>query len=183
MLRYLSSTTRHIKMGNFKLPDRWEDYSNVGSVIEGTKFVAFKVPLSYHTEWNLTELKKSVPELSGIIDLTNTKKYYKAKSCEDLGIKYKKIFVPGHVVPTKSIVREFYDAVTDMTTGTDESGLIGVHCTHGLNRTGYMVCRYMIEKDGVEPDTAITAFNTARGHNQDRQNYLQHLKSKAWDNE
>ena len=25
--------------------------------------------------------------------------------------------------------------------GTEE-GLIGVHCTHGLNRTGYLICRY-----------------------------------------
>ena len=23
-----------------------------------------------------------------------------------------------------------------------EVGLIGVHCTHGLNRTGYLICRY-----------------------------------------
>ena len=27
------------------VPDRWEDYSNIGSVIEGTRFLAFKVPL------------------------------------------------------------------------------------------------------------------------------------------
>ena len=27
------------------VPDRWEDYSNVGSVVEGTRFLAFKVPL------------------------------------------------------------------------------------------------------------------------------------------
>ena len=27
-----------------------------------------------------------------------------------------------------------------------ENGLIGVHCLHGLNRTGYMICRYLIEK-------------------------------------
>ena len=27
------------------VPDRWEDYSNAGSVVEGTRFLAFKVPL------------------------------------------------------------------------------------------------------------------------------------------
>ena len=27
------------------VPDRWEDYSNIGSVVEGTRFLAFKVPL------------------------------------------------------------------------------------------------------------------------------------------
>ena len=34
-------------------------------------------------------------------------------------------------------------------------GVIGVHCTHGVNRTGYMVCRYMISKLGFAPDQAI----------------------------
>ena len=27
------------------VPDRWEDYSNIGNVVEGTRFLAFKVPL------------------------------------------------------------------------------------------------------------------------------------------
>ena len=44
--------------------------------------------------------------------------------------------------------------------------LVGVHCTHGLNRTGYLVCRYMIQELGVEPEEAIAAFDTARGHSQ-----------------
>ena len=26
-------------------------------------------------------------------------------------------------------------------------GLIGVHCTHGLNRTGYLVCRLVLSID------------------------------------
>ena len=46
-----------------------------------------------------------------------------------------------------------------------------------------MVCRYMIEKLDMSPDEAITLFNTARGHEQERENYLQHLRSRAWDNE
>ena len=27
------------------VPDRWEDYSNIGTLVEGTSFLAFKVPL------------------------------------------------------------------------------------------------------------------------------------------
>ena len=34
-------------------------------------------------------------------------------------------------------------------------GLIGVHCTHGVNRTGYLVCRYLIERLQWNPDEAI----------------------------
>ena len=33
--------------------------------------------------------------------------------------------------------------------------LIGVHCTHGVNRTGYLICRYLIQKLKWDPDVAI----------------------------
>lgn len=33
--------------------------------------------------------------------------------------------------------------------------LIGVHCTHGLNRTGYLICRYLIDVDEMDPEEAI----------------------------
>lgn len=33
--------------------------------------------------------------------------------------------------------------------------LIGVHCTHGLNRSGFIVCRYMIEEMKMPPLEAI----------------------------
>ena len=38
--------------------------------------------------------------------------------------------------------------------------MIGVHCTHGVNRTGYMVCCYMISKLGFAPDQAIAGETT-----------------------
>ena len=85
------------------------------------------------------------------------------------------------MVPNKQIVEEFFSAVSECP--EPESSLIGVHCTHGLNRTGYLVCRWMMEKAGLEPDTAITAFNTARGHEQERGNYLEHLRTKGWETE
>ena len=46
-----------------------------------------------------------------------------------------------------------------------------------------MVCRYMIERLHMSPDEAITLFNTGRGHQQKRDNYLQHLRSRGWDKE
>ena len=45
-LKWSLDTSRD-KMGKREggVPDRWEDYSNAGSVVEGTRFLAFKVPL------------------------------------------------------------------------------------------------------------------------------------------
>lgn len=33
--------------------------------------------------------------------------------------------------------------------------LVGIHCTHGVNRTGYLVSRFLIEWLGYEPEKAI----------------------------
>ncbi|KAF4531455.1 hypothetical protein B566_EDAN004226 [Ephemera danica] len=58
-------------------------------------------------------------------------------------------------------------------------GLIGVHCTHGVNRTGFLICKYMIAKLGFKPQDAIKAFGDARGHHIERAAYIQSLGIKA----
>lgn len=37
--------------------------------------------------------------------------------------------------------------------------LIGVHCTHGLNRTGYLICRYLIDRMGWSAARAIRSWS------------------------
>jgi atypical dual specificity phosphatase len=63
------------------VPDRWEDYSNMGTVVEGTQFIPFKVPLDDHLlikvkegvdKWGLEQLVEAVPQLGLVVDLTNT---------------------------------------------------------------------------------------------------------------
>lgn len=179
-------------MDNKKVPDKWEDYSKIGNVVEGTRFIAFKVPLKQSildnvskgvdNEWTVEDLKETVPSpgLGLVIDLTNTTSYYNP---QHLGwaIKHVKIATKGQEIPDETVVRKFFTDV-DAAMLKKNDMLIGVHCTHGLNRTGYLVCRYMIEKLGMEPETAIAAFDEARGHKQERQDYIQHLKNKEWEN-
>ena len=163
---------------NMGVPKGWNNFSKVGEVIEGTKFIAFKVPLSGNATWNLSTLKRNVPDLTDIIDLTDTEKYYRAADCEALGWTHTKIRATGGgQVPSQTVVESFYSAVA----GAQEDGLIGVHCTHGLNRTGYLICRYLIEKEDWDPETAIDAFNQARGHQLERENYLAHLRARGWE--
>ena len=63
------------------VPDRWEDYSNIGKVVEGTTFIPFKVPLNEVLlkqvgdgveSWGLKLLLETVPQLGLVVDLTNT---------------------------------------------------------------------------------------------------------------
>lgn len=38
----------------------------------------------------------------------------------------------------------------------------GVHCTHGYNRTGFMICCYMVEALDMDPTDALVMFSKAR---------------------
>ncbi|KAF5897944.1 RNA/RNP complex-1-interacting phosphatase-like, partial [Clarias magur] len=171
------------------IPDRWTEYKAVGKRIPGTRFVTFKVPLKQALRRHLSEsevfgpfdlldmLKKEGEELGLIIDLTYTTRYYQAQDLPDT-LHYLKIFTAGHEVPNDSTILSFKKAVKRfLHDNQDNDKLIGVHCTHGLNRTGYLVCRYLIDVDGVEPHDAIDLFNKSRGHCIERQNYLEDLKS------
>lgn len=42
--------------------------------------------------------------------------------------------------------------------------LIGIHCSDGINRSGYLVCRYLIDRLHMGSDAALDAFEKARGH-------------------
>uniref|UniRef100_A0A3P8ZKH4 Tyrosine specific protein phosphatases domain-containing protein n=1 Tax=Esox lucius TaxID=8010 RepID=A0A3P8ZKH4_ESOLU len=156
----------HKKKG---IPDRWEDYQAAGKRIPGTRFISFKVPLKQvsalcdlveHSEpfgprELMQILEKDGQELGLIIDLTFTTRYYKPEDLPD-SVFYLKIFTAGHEIPSDSTILSFKRAVCRfLRDNTDNDKLIGVHCTHGLNRTGYLVCRYLIDVDGMDPNMAV----------------------------
>ncbi|KAL8579983.1 hypothetical protein ACOMHN_054105 [Nucella lapillus] len=173
-------------------PDRWENYQPLGTPIPDTRFIAFKVPLkealcknlheneSFSPQQLIDKIQESGKRLGLIVDLTFTRKYYSADYFEKRNIQYEKIFTAGHEVPSDDIVQRFHEVVDDFSNkNTDEGVIIGVHCTHGVNRTGYMVCRYMIDRLRIDPDKAIELFGDARGHPIERENYLKDLKMRS----
>uniref|UniRef100_A0A8C8B2B6 Tyrosine specific protein phosphatases domain-containing protein n=1 Tax=Otus sunia TaxID=257818 RepID=A0A8C8B2B6_9STRI len=86
----------------------------------------------------------------------------------------------GHEIPNRHTIFQFKCIVKKfLRDNKDNDKLIGVHCTHGLNRTGYLVCRYLIDVEGMEPNTAIELFNRARGHPIERTNYIQDLRKRS----
>lgn len=164
------------------IPDRWIPYKACGKVIEGTRLVCFKVPLrkkvQAHKEikeiWDIPALLEKIPKLGAVIDLTNTARYYDPSELQAAGILHKKILMPGRIIPPEDKVTEFMDTVDEFL-GKDCEFLIGVHCTHGLNRTGYMVCRYMRDRLGIPAKDAIKKFEKARGYQIERENYIADL--------
>lgn len=187
----ISSASRrlHLTSADMKnhLPERWTEYSAVGRRIPGTRFITFKVPLKKVFDNKLaplqrfsptnliSEIEKQNEELGLVVDLTCTKRYYTPQEFPAT-VKYAKLFTAGHHVPSDDVIYEFKCIVKQfLSENTDNDKLVGVHCTHGLNRTGYLVCRYMIDVLGVVPSEAIERFNKSRGHCIERKNYLDDL--------
>ncbi|XP_047637716.1 RNA/RNP complex-1-interacting phosphatase isoform X1 [Phacochoerus africanus] len=177
------------KKGGNHIPERWKDYLPVGQRMPGTRFIAFKVPLKKSFEKKLTPEERFSPldlfnkiqeqneKLGLIIDLTYTRRYYKPEDLPET-IRYLKIYTVGHHVPDDKTIFKFKCAVDGfLKENKDNDRLIGVHCTHGLNRTGYLICRYLIDVEGMKPDDAIELFNRSRGHCIERQNYIEDLQS------
>ncbi|XP_018313628.1 cleavage and polyadenylation specificity factor subunit 6 isoform X2 [Mycetomoellerius zeteki] len=166
------------------VPDRWLEYNAFGDVIKGTKILAFKVPLKDAIARNLqpaerfttTVLLEAFPHLKYIIDLTNTCRYYDKKEFTNAGVKYEKIAIPGRKIPTMDIIKKFFKVMDDFTSTCGEDELIGVHCTHGVNRTGYLICRYLIQQLGWDTQDSLKAFGEARGYPIERDIYLTALQ-------
>ncbi|XP_050294361.1 RNA/RNP complex-1-interacting phosphatase isoform X2 [Anthonomus grandis grandis] len=134
-------------------------------------------------EWFTPEkLLEQQPNLKTVIDLTNTHRYYNAE--EEFGAKgidHIKILVEGRgSIPANWQIQRFFEAVdTHMQKYSDiTDALVGVHCTHGLNRTGYFICRYLVDRLKFEPQEAINRFNQARGHDIERETLLTDIKLK-----
>ncbi|XP_046576885.1 RNA/RNP complex-1-interacting phosphatase-like isoform X2 [Haliotis rubra] len=173
-------------------PDRWEKYTALGNVIKGTRIVCFKVPLKYPLVEKLPEEERFTPtalvkkmadsghNLGLVIDLTFTRKYYNSKELTDKGVQYEKIFTKGHEVPNDFVFGRFAHVIDQyLEQSSDSTSVVGIHCTHGVNRTGYLVCRYMVESLSMPPDDAIAAFNEARGHDVERENYIEDLRTRT----
>ncbi|KAK2584094.1 hypothetical protein KPH14_006537 [Odynerus spinipes] len=166
------------------VPDRWLKYKAYGKVIKGTKILPFKVPLKEGVANNLTPeqrftatiLLQAFPRLKCIVDLTNTERYYDKKEFTDAGVKYEKIMIPGKKVPPLNSVMKFFKAMDDFMAGAEEDDVIGVHCTHGINRSGYLICRYLIQQLGWELQDTLKAFEEARGYPIERDAYIAALK-------
>ncbi|KAH8297050.1 hypothetical protein KR044_003987, partial [Drosophila immigrans] len=143
-------------------------------------------------------LLESVPNLGLIVDLTNTNRYYNPQASatnvvatllelirnlylylqtfKDQNVEHQKLMIPGHHTPPRALAQRFCDYVTNfLEANADNDKLIGVHCTHGVNRTGYLICYFMITKMNMAPKLAIQTFADARGHQIERDNYTSSL--------
>uniref|UniRef100_A0A158P8V7 mRNA-capping enzyme n=1 Tax=Angiostrongylus cantonensis TaxID=6313 RepID=A0A158P8V7_ANGCA len=172
------------------VPDRWMHCPKTGKVIDGL-FFPFKTPLCalyddqiekrlrFHPEHVFNHPSIKGRKLGLWIDLTKTDRYYFVKEVESQGCIYRKIPLAGHgSSPTKEETDRFIRLVQGFT--KDHPGeIVGVHCTHGFNRTGFLIAAYMVIDWAV--DCAVLTFAKERPCGIYKQDYLVDLFERYGD--
>jgi len=77
-------------------------------------------------------------------------------------------------VPTKDNIKAFIETV-DTFEKENSNKIIGVHCTHGYNRTGFLICAYLVEKNICNLGQALNEFARCRPHGIYKQSYIDQL--------
>lgn len=99
-----------------------------------------------------------------MIDLTNTTRYYPLSDWTKEGIGHVKIRCKGRdSVPDDESVQKFCNEVLDFCSQrSNAKKYIRVHCTHGHNRTGYMIVHFLVRAELLSVTEATNKFAQAR---------------------
>ncbi|XP_031397140.1 mRNA-capping enzyme-like isoform X2 [Punica granatum] len=167
--------TKHFRSyDKSKLPSGWLDCPAFGQEIDC--FIPSKVPLGesfndcippgkrYSFKQVIHQQRVMGRKLGLVIDLTNTTRYYSALDLKKEGIKHVKIACVGRdAVPSNAQVNEFvYEVSQFLSRHKQTKKHILVHCTHGHNRTGYMIIHYLMRSTSMSVTQAIKKFADAR---------------------
>ncbi|XP_046834678.1 mRNA-capping enzyme [Vespa velutina] len=182
--------------GNNKasIPSRWLHCPRKAIKLIQNKFLAFKTPLSsaynsqvpeecrFTIEMLFASLRSQKVKLGLWIDLTNTTRFYDKKDLEAQGCKYLKLQCRGHGETPSDEQTRFFVQVCKKFITHNPLEVIGVHCTHGFNRTGFLIISYLVEIDGTSVDAALAEFAAVRPPGIYKIDYIKELY-KRYDDE
>uniref|UniRef100_A0A336MHT3 mRNA-capping enzyme n=1 Tax=Culicoides sonorensis TaxID=179676 RepID=A0A336MHT3_CULSO len=181
--------------GRGPLPDRWLYCPRKSDSLIADKFLAFKTPLCdkftskmpeecIFTPKMLLQIMKSYKVKLGLwIDLTNTNRFYDRNEVESNECKYIKLNCRGHgetpsIEQTRSFIEIVDEYIRDHPLDT-----VGVHCTHGFNRTGFLIVAYMVERMDCSVVAALYAFQQARPPGIYKADYIRELLKRYGDDD
>jgi len=112
-----------------------------------------------------------------IINLTATPRYTDSQLLRTWGIENRQIIVRGGgAVPSPKVVWEFLETMRVAGKQLPSGSLILVHCTHGVNRTGFFLGLWMILACNMGVDQFVHMFEERRGHTMDRPELVELLR-------
>ncbi|KAJ3451187.1 mRNA-capping enzyme [Anaeramoeba flamelloides] len=168
-----------------KIPRGWELTPRSGDLIKDTPLLPIKtpieenfLPLNQKFTPNMVVLFSDVYSLSVglIVDLTNQYGYYSREYFKEKGITHLKLPCRGNreEVPPRTTTHHFICKIVKYAR-SNPSKLIAVHCTHGYNRTGFMICCFLVEVMKVQLSEALNRFTNSRPPGIYKQHYIDAL--------
>uniref|UniRef100_A0A8D2ZIS9 mRNA-capping enzyme n=1 Tax=Scophthalmus maximus TaxID=52904 RepID=A0A8D2ZIS9_SCOMX len=137
----------------------------------------------FHPDMLFNFLKSLKVKMGLLVDLTNTTRFYDRNDIEKEGITYVKLPCKGHgECPSKEMTAKFI-RLCEHFIEKNPTELIGVHCTHGFNRTGFLICAYLVEKMDWSVEAAVAAFTQSRAPGIYKGDYLKELFRRYGDEE
>ncbi len=82
-------------------------------------------------------------------------------TCEKMPIQHKRIKCVSKEFPELNVISAFTDAV-NVFLQNHPNHYVGVHCSYGFNRTGFIVCSYLAEYYGMNINDAVDTFAASR---------------------
>lgn len=169
------------------IPERWLNCPRKATNLIGGKFIAFKTPLDskfdsqvsdeyiFHPEMMFTATKTMKQKLGLWIDLTNSKRFYDSSIIEKHDCKYTKLSCRGHgETPSPDSVDLFINICLNFIR-KNPLHIIGVHCTHGFNRTGFLIVSYLVRELDWSVEAAVAEFAKIRPPGIYKADYLAEL--------
>lgn len=173
--------------------DTWREGNKYGAIIEGTYIIPCKTFLN-HEKWqpylrpdekfkieDLTAyLKERDMRLGLIIDLNRSYDYYdfpniKENTPELSDTIHQKFLLENAALPDDTLLNQIYELLKK---AHENKEVVAIHCFHGVNRTGYVICDFMCRYLGIDADTAIARFETARTHSIEHKIMTETLRKK-----
>jgi len=175
-----------------QIPPRWLHCPRKGKLFAG-KFLPFKTPLSstyddqipdenrFGVDMLFKSMAASRTKLGLWVDLTYTSRFYDKGEVEKSDCKYLKLQCRGHgEAPSEEQTTTFVNIV-DHFIGQKPLEVIAIHCTHGFNRTGFLLVSYMVEKMDWSVEAAVRAYTESRPPGIYKEDYLQELFKRYGD--
>ncbi|XP_027711907.1 mRNA-capping enzyme [Vombatus ursinus] len=173
-------------MAHNKIPPRWLHCPRRGQPVAG-KFLPLKTMLGprydsqvaeenrFHPSMLSNYLKSLKVKMGLLVDLTNTTRFYDRNDIEKEGIKYIKLQCKGHGECPTAENTDTFIRLCERFNEKNPPELIGVHCTHGFNRTGFLICAFLVEKMDWSIEAAVATFAQARPPGIYKGDYLKEL--------
>lgn len=184
------------KQSNLRIPLGWLDTPNMGNPI--MNFIPMKVPLGEVFNDRISAEKRFTPgmalrkayrlgrSVSMVLDLTRSNQYYDKEewfptNFGNNDMIYQKFPMQGRgAVPDPELVNSIFWLVLNVMYRSRQPGMsdpwIIVHCTHGFNRTGYLIISIVLRLTmGMRVGQAVLDFMTSRPPGIYKEEYLASL--------